>query len=519
MLNKKIVGVPPHIRTAFTMESTMYDVMIALIPVIIMATVIYGFRVILLILLGVLSALLAEYISSKILNLENQTFDGSAVVTGTAFVLTLPVTIPFKVVIFGSVVSIVVGKTLFGGIGKNIFNPALVGRLFVMLSYPQYVYNYSQVDGNAGASIFPLVKYLGKDAVYGMFGGESNFYSGIIYGSNQIIRSMGEVSLIAIILGFVYLKTKRHIKLKVPAIILLSLAVMYMLNGEPPFLYILSGGVCFASVYMATDMVTSPYTNLGLVFYSLMIGVLTYFFRTHTSQPEGVTYAILIANICVPTLNKYTLPRSFGGKYNMKKMLIFLTAIILIFLLSYGVFEIDKLIEDYKVQKETEMQKESLNFLFEGKVETGDGSNAVLSDEGYYFEPLNKNGELIGHFVIFESKGYSETLIKIIMGINLDGTIKGLKILEQNETLGLGSQIQSKEWESLWRGRDLTYKFNKTTDAYAGATYTFLNVYKKIMEVLESYEFAFMDDDFDFEEENIEENIEEKNTEKNTGDV
>jgi Na+-translocating ferredoxin:NAD+ oxidoreductase RnfG subunit len=283
---------------------------------------------------------------------------------------------------------------------------------------------------------------------------------------------------------------------------------MYFFNGESSFLYVLAGGVCFASVYMVTDMATSPYTKIGLIFYSILIAVLTYFIRKFTSQPEGVTYAILIANICVPTINKYTLPRSFGGKHNMKKVLVFLTTITAVFALSYGVFKFDELIEQYEIKKETEIRDEKLEDFFGKGVKTGDSSEAKLSDEGYYFQPINKDDELVGYVVTFESKGYSTDMVKIIMGIDLDGVITGLEVLEHNETLGLGAQIQSKEWTSLWQGRDLTYEFDKSVDAYTGATFTFLNAYKKIMAVLESYEFALMDDldDFDFEEES--ENLE-----------
>lgn len=500
MINKKVVGVSPHIRTSYTIESTMYDVMIALIPVIIMAMVIYGSRVLVLLSVSVLTGIVTEYFGSKLLKLENQAFDGSGMVTATLLTLTLPVTIPLKVIVIGSASSIFIGKLLFGGVGKNIFNPALVGRLIIMISYPQYTYNYSQVDGEAGASMIPLFKYVGEDLTYEIFGGKLEFYKSLLYGNSQIIRSMGEVSLIAILLGMIYLKLKGHIKLKVPILVIVSLGVTYLFLGDNPVLYSLSGGVMFAAVYMATDMVTSPYTNSGLMLYAILIGVLTVFIRKFTSQFEGVTFAILIANICVPTINKHTLPRSFGGKYDMKKILIFLTAVISVFILSYSVFEIDKIIEKYKLQKEIEIRNENLSYLFGEDVETGDVANNKISDEGYYFQAVNKAEKLIGHTVIFESKGYSTDMAKIMLGLNLAGEIKGLKVLEQNETLGLGSQIQSEEWQNLWKGRDLTYEFDKKIDAYTGATFTFLNAYKEIMAVLDSYEFAFFDEDFDFEE-------------------
>ncbi len=487
MIKKLKVASAPHLRRQTTTRGTMIDVVISLIPVTIMAIKYFGSVVINLLLISLLVTGVAQYIGEKLLKRESELGDYSFVVTAMLLTLSLPHTTPYWVLVLGSVFAIIFGKIIYGGLGKNLFNPALLGRVFMMVSFPQYILNYKNYDGSAGATILPLMKYTSMDSIYDTFGGKSEFIKGLFTG-HEILGSMGEVSIIAILLGLIYLKLRGHVKLSVPFIIILVVFIGGYFGGNNPLVYILSGGLIFGAVYMATDMVTSPYTKVGKIIYSLLIGLGILIIRKFTSHPEGVAYAILFGNIFVPFINKYTKPRVFGRGYNMKEVKIALISLVLTLVGLLLIFQMDKSLEGSKEAKILlEKEKIMLSMVEEGTRVAKDGETKIYG--GYLFRPVyNINEEKIAYIVEAKSKGYGKSEIEFLMAMDLKGVCIGHHILAHEETKGLGSRIASSEWKNVFVSTTKKSKFDKEADAFIGATYTFLNMHKTIIDILKSYE-------------------------------
>lgn len=487
MIKKLKVASAPHLRRQTTTRGTMIDVIISLIPVIIMAVKYFGSIVINLLLISILVSGIAQYLGEKLLGKKSELGDYSFVVTAILLTLSLPHTTPYWVLAIGSIFAIIFGKVIYGGLGKNIFNPALLGRVFMMVSFPQYILNYKSYDGSAGATILPLMKYTSMDRIYESFGGKGEFFKGLFTG-HEILGSMGEVSVIAILIGLIYLKLRGHIKLSVPVIIISVVALGGYLGGYNPLVYILSGGLIFGAVYMATDMVTSPYTKIGKIIYSLIIGIYIVIIRKFTSHPEGVAYAILFANIFVPFINKHTKPRVFGRGYNMKEIKIAIISLVLTLLGLLLIFQIDKRLESNKEAKILVEKEKIMLGMVEGSKRIGQDEETTIYG-GYLFRPIfDVNEEKIAYVVEAKSKGYSKSEIEFLMAMDLEGVCIGHHIISHEETKGLGSKIASGEWAHVFTHVTKDSKFDKETDAFSGATYTFLNMHKTIIDILKSYE-------------------------------
>ena len=307
----------------------MQDVLIALAPSMLVAVYFYGLSAIKLLLVAVIACMGAEFLIQKYLMRSKVTVtDLSAAVTGVLLALNLPPTAPWWVVVIGSVVAIGVAKMTFGGLGHNIFNPALVGRVFLLVSFPVIMTDWTVpsswfrpgVDAVTGATPLSLVK---EGLAQGMTVEQIlSVHPDLTYGQMLFARaggSAGEASALAIVLGFIYLLVRRVIRPHIPVTIILTIAVMTGIFWliEPsqytdPLFNILTGGVLLGSVFMATDYVTSPMTAKGMVVYGIGIGVITVLIRFFGSYPEGVSFAILIMNSLVPLLNKYIKPARFG---------------------------------------------------------------------------------------------------------------------------------------------------------------------------------------------------------------
>lgn len=307
----------------------MQDVLIALAPSMLVAVYFYGLSAIKLLLVAVIACMGAEFLIQKYLMRTKVTVtDLSAAVTGVLLALNLPPTAPWWVIVIGSVVAIGVAKMTFGGLGHNIFNPALVGRVFLLISFPVIMTDWtvpsswfrSGVDAVTGATPLALIKE-------GLAQGQTveqilSANPDLTYGQMLFARaggSAGEASALAIILGFVYLLIRRVIRPHIPVTIILTVAVMsgifWLIDPSQytdPLFNILTGGVLLGSVFMATDYVTSPMTTKGMVIYGIGIGIITVLIRFFGSYPEGVSFAILIMNSIVPLLNKYIKPARFG---------------------------------------------------------------------------------------------------------------------------------------------------------------------------------------------------------------
>ncbi|TDT69870.1 electron transport complex protein RnfD [Hypnocyclicus thermotrophus] len=300
------VGQSPHIRTKETIESVMYDVVIALLPTLLVAIYFFGMKALYMTLVAVISAMLAEYVSLKLMKREITIFDGSAIITGMLFAFISPVTLPYPYIIIGSVVSIVIGKMVFGGLGHNVFNPALLGRVFLMASWPALLTRYVNVDGSAGATTLDYLKK-GKDLME-VFG--HNVYLDMFIG--KMAGSMGETSALALLIGGLYLIYKKHIDWKMPVTIISAVFILALIFGQNPFYHILSGGLFIGAFFMATDMVTTPYTTSGKIIFGLGVACITMLIRLKGSYPEGVAFSILIMNGVTSLINKYTKPKKFG---------------------------------------------------------------------------------------------------------------------------------------------------------------------------------------------------------------
>lgn len=319
MEKKLIVSPSPHVHGEQSTARLMLDVVIALLPALIVSTWVFGGRVLAVTAVSVLACVAFEYLIQRFLLRGPLTVTNwSAVVTGLLLAFNLPVSIPLWMVAVGAAVAIGVGKMTFGGLGKNPFNPALVGRVFLLLSFPVAMTTFPAVDAATGATPLSAVKGM---LASGMSVPEvmrmvewSDLWLGFRSGS------FGEVSALALLLGFVWLLYRRVITWHIPVAVLGSVAVftgvLWLCAPDRfmgPLFHLLTGGVLLGAIYMATDYVTSPMTARGMVIYGIGIGVITVLIRLWGQYPEGMSFAILIMNAFVPLIDKYVRLRRFGA--------------------------------------------------------------------------------------------------------------------------------------------------------------------------------------------------------------
>ena len=320
-MDKLIVSPSPHLHTKTSTKSLMRDVVIALLPAVVVSVLFYGWSELLVLGVSVASCVLLEYLITKYLLKKPCTVgDWSAVITGVLLALNLPATTPWWVVLIGAVVAIGVAKMTFGGLGQNLFNPAIVGRVFLLISFPTYMTDWTKpagfisnalVDGYTGATPLGLAKGLGPQGV------ESLDYLNMLF--LNIGGSAGELSAIALLIGFAYLLIRRvirpYITLSIIATVAVFSGIFWAVNPAEytdPLFNILTGGLLLGSIFMATDYVTSPMSNWGGVVFGVGIGVITMLIRYFGAYPEGVSFAILIMNSVVPLLNKWFHTKKYG---------------------------------------------------------------------------------------------------------------------------------------------------------------------------------------------------------------
>ena len=298
----------------------MRDVVIALLPAVVVSVLFYGWSELLVLGVSVASCVLLEYLITKYLLRKTCTVgDYSAVVTGILLALNLPATTPWWIVFIGAVVAIGVAKMTFGGLGQNLFNPAIVGRVFLLISFPAQMTDWTRpqgfigggLDALSGATPLGLAKEGGVAAVADLDYLDMLFYN--------IGGSAGELSAIAIIAGFIYLLARRVIRPYITLSILVTVAlfsdIFWMIDPATytdPVFNLLTGGVLLGSVFMATDYVTSPMSNVGGIIYGVGIGVITMLIRYFGAYPEGMSFAILIMNSVVPLINKWCHAKKYG---------------------------------------------------------------------------------------------------------------------------------------------------------------------------------------------------------------
>ena len=321
MANKLIVAPAPHVQSAQSTASIMRDVIVALMPALVVSTVVFGMDVLRVVALSVAACVAFEYLIQRFLVRGPLTVsNGSAAVTGVLLAFNLPASIPWWIVVIGAFVAIAIGKMTFGGLGKNPFNPALVGRVFLLIAYPVQMTSFPMpvngaFDALSGSTPLAAVKHGAAADVVGV--------QELLLGNMP--GSLGEVAALALLAGFAYLLWRRVIRWHVPVTVLATMAVfafVYALGKgmtgaalwQLPLFHVLAGGAILGAVFMATDYSTSPMTVRGGVIFAAGIGVITMLIRLWGAYPEGMSFAILIMNACVPLINKYVKPKRFGVK-------------------------------------------------------------------------------------------------------------------------------------------------------------------------------------------------------------
>ena len=315
----------PHVHGGDSIEKNMYGVLIALVPTFIFSIVFFGLGAILVTLTSVAACLVFEYVIQKYLMKQRPTiWDGSAIITGVLLAFNLPSSLPLWIVVIGALVAIGIGKMSFGGLGNNIFNPALVGRVFLLISFPVQMTTwpvpngFATADAVTGATPLALVKEAVKN---GQAVGDTLSLVGITT-SNLILGniggSLGEVAAIGLLLGFAYMLIRKIISWHIPVAIFATVIVFSgILNlADPaqfagPVFHLFTGGLMLGAIFMATDYVTSPMTHKGMLIYGVGIGLLTVIIRVFGAYPEGMSFAILIMNGFTPLINRYCKPRRF----------------------------------------------------------------------------------------------------------------------------------------------------------------------------------------------------------------
>ncbi|MCM1332687.1 MAG: RnfABCDGE type electron transport complex subunit D [Bacteroides sp.] len=309
------ISASPHFHTRRTVSTCMWHVIIALLPALACSIYFFGVGALIVIVTALLGCMATEYVINRWMfgNEDATLANGSAILTGLLLAFNLPSNLPVWIVLIGSVVAIGIGKMSFGGLGCNIWNPALVGRVFLLISFPvqmtswpipgENTWNY--LDATTGATTLGMLK-LGEttpDAI-NLAHNAIGFMGG----------SLGEVSAIALLIGFVYLLCVKVITWHIPVAVLGAVALFTLCIGDNIAIELLSGGLILGACFMATDYVTSPMSHKGMIVFGVLIGVITVIIRKWGAYPEGVSFAILLANSVVPLIDRYIKPSKFGER-------------------------------------------------------------------------------------------------------------------------------------------------------------------------------------------------------------
>lgn len=316
----------PHIHSGDSVRRRMLNVVIAMLPTYLVSLYYFGFGALCVSVISIVSCLAFEYLIQKfILKGENTLGNMSALVTGMLLAFNLPSNLPWWIVVIGALVAIGIGKMTFGGLGNNPFNPALVGRVFLLISFPAQMttwprpvplnMRFNYFDTETGATALSMIKE-----------GEPNIpsYIQMLYG--EIGGSLGEASALALVIGGVYLLATKTISWHIPVSILTTVfvftGIFWLADSEmyvDPLVHVLSGGLLLGAIFMATDYVTSPMTHRGQLVYGVGIGIITCVIRLWGAYPEGVSFAILIMNAATPLINNYVKPKRYGEKIKAVK--------------------------------------------------------------------------------------------------------------------------------------------------------------------------------------------------------
>ena len=316
-MEKLIISPAPHIHSGDSVSKNMYGVVIAMVPALLASLYFFGLGALIVTLTAVAACVLFEFLIQKyILKGPVSIMDGSAAITGLLLAFNLPTNLPVWMIVIGALVAIGVAKMSFGGLGNNPFNPALVGRVFLLISFPVEMTTWpvpdplatTYLDAETGATVLGILKE-GKATL-------PEIYE-MVFGN--ILHSVGLVTSLAMLVGMVYMLWKKIITWHIPVSILLTVAIftgiLHLVDPQTytsPFIHLFSGGLMLGAIFMATDYVTSPMTFRGMWIYGVGIGILTVVIRNWGAYPEGVAFAILIMNGFTPIINFYVKPKRFG---------------------------------------------------------------------------------------------------------------------------------------------------------------------------------------------------------------
>jgi len=324
-MNKFIVSPSPHAYTDESIPKLMYGVIISLLPALGVSVWFFGIGMIVVTSVSIASCILFEYLIQRyMMKVKPSHLDGSALLTGLLLAFCLPANLPFWMVMIGALAAVGIGKMTFGGLGNNIFNPALVGRVFLFISFPVAMTAWPEVgqwmkytDAVTGATPLGILKEgLAYNTVGEIMPGLPSYLHLL---TGKMMGSSGEISALALLLGMLYMMYRKIISWHIPVSILGTVAIftgiLWLANPDrfaDPLFHLLSGGLLLGAIYMATDYVTSPMTGKGMIIYGIGIGVVTVLIRIFGAYPEGVQFAILIFNGFTPLINKFVKPRRFG---------------------------------------------------------------------------------------------------------------------------------------------------------------------------------------------------------------
>lgn len=313
MQPKLTISLSPHIHSGTDTPRLMWNVVIALLPALAVALWTFGTPALLTVAVSLAACLLTEWLIARfMLRQPFSLSDGSAVITGLLLAFNLPSILPWWMTAIGAVVAIGIGKMSFGGLGRNIWNPALVGRVFLLISFPAAMTTWpAGISSGLKADAWSGATFLAQSGHHQYSVGDADMLGMLVGHMNG---SLGEVGSIAILIGLAYLLLTRTVTWHIPVSVLGSAALFSWLFGGNPLLDILAGGLMLGAVFMATDYVTSPMTHTGQLIYGFFIGLITMIIRRFGAYPEGVSFAILLMNSMTPLINRYCRPRQFGER-------------------------------------------------------------------------------------------------------------------------------------------------------------------------------------------------------------
>lgn len=327
-MSNRIVAPSPHLHGEFSTPRIMRDVVIALIPAFALSLFIYGLNALVVTAIAVVSCMFFEWLINRFMLRRASTLgDWSAVVTGTLLAFNLPANISPWLIVLGALVAIGIGKMSFGGLGRNLFNPALVGRVFLLISFPVQMTLFPDtpgVDAITGATPLAFVKEAIKTGTPVADIMPNIDLGGMLLGFKD--GSMGEIGALALLIGGIYLLIRKVITWHIPVFVLGSIfvfaSILWLIDPAQymnPLFHLFAGGAMLGAIFMATDYVTSPMSKAGQIIYAIGIGVITILIRVWGAYPEGISFAILIMNATVPLINMYVKPSRFGGRSPKKK--------------------------------------------------------------------------------------------------------------------------------------------------------------------------------------------------------